>query len=442
MTTLRHTRPIHVIFARLAVIVLAIAALLPGQPTRAAAVPIGVRPAPPLRVRSRPANNPPVANDDNLVAFTNQDYQTLYVLDNDTDPDSGDTINIFSVSSLPQHGQIFRNTYGLDYLPDPGYSGIDTFNYVVEDRPQFTGGLTDTATVTVTVIAPGAVGTTSGPFAVYACLPSPSGCDTSRWKVNPKGGATGVTASGICNGAAGLGVADATLFLSDRVNAFDNGLTLWINGHQFLPKLPMTVTHYSLLSGPVMMAGARVTVRYDGMQNSDTLRTEVILSNTTSLPKTITATLASNLGSNAQTIIFGSSSGDTAFTASDRWLVTSNSASNPSGIIDTHVLFGPGSPAVTASAVYSNTFKCNESPTPNSRGVRADFHLVVPAGTTQRLLFFNQAHDSNAGALADAAVFNVEPVSMLGGLTNAELAQVVNWNLGPISRLYLPLVQR
>jgi hypothetical protein len=442
MSPLRLARSIRLKLSRLGVMLLALAVLLPGQPIRAATALAGARPAPPLRVRSRPANNPPVANDDNLVAFAGEDYQTLYVLDNDTDPDSGDTINIFSVSSLPQHGQIFRNTYDLDYLPDPGFSGIDTFKYVVEDRPQFTGGLTDTATVTVTVVAQGATGLASSRFAVYACIPGPSGCDTSRWTVSPKSGATGDTASGSCNGAAGLGVADATLFLSDRVNAFDTGLTLWINGQQLTPRLPMTVTRHSLVSGPVTMAGVKVTVHYDGLVGSDTLRTQVAFANTSGLPKTITATLASNLGSNAQTIIFGSSSGDTAFTAADRWLVTSNSASNPSGIIDTHVLFGPGSPAVTAGAVYTNTFKCNESPTPNSRGVRGDFHLVVPVGKTQRLLFFNQAHDSNAGALADAAVFNSEPFSMLGGLTNPELAEVVNWNLAPISRLYLPLVER
>ena len=187
--------------------------------------------------------------------------------------------------------------------------------------------------------------------------------------------------------------------------------------------------------------GTRVTVHYDGLIGSDTLRTDVSFGNPTASTMNFTVTLASNVGSNAATVIDGSSTNDTNFTTADRWLVTSKSGGAPFKLVDTHVLFGPGSPLVHPSAVYTTTFKCGETP-PNSQGVRADFSMSVPPHATRRLLFFNQIHQTSAAALTDAAIFNAEPVGLLAGLTNGELAQVVNWKLSPISYLYLSLVRR
>ena len=440
--------------ARLGAVLLASAVLLPGAPTpiHAAAVLMHARPAPRPSVPAEPAaNHAPVGQDDNLVAFADQDYQRLYVLANDSDPDAGDVLYIWGINyPQPRHGDIFRifdsqgNGISLDYKPNPGFSGTEHFTYILEDRPTTLGGqpggLTDTVSVTVTVVPAGQTGTTSSPFAVYSCLPSPSGCDTSLWTVNPNSGATGNTSSGACNGAPGLGIQDAEGYNFVAARAFDTGLTLWINNAQLTPRLPMTVTHYSLVSGPVTMSGVRVTVHYDGMIGSDTLRTNVGLANATGSPKTITVTVATNVGSDAQTLVAGTSSGDTLFTAADRWVVTSRNGGPPFALVDTHVLYGPGA-AVPAGAVYNTTFKCGESPTPNSQGVRADFHVTIPANSTRRLLFFNQIHQTSDVALTDAAVFNAEPVGLLAGMTNNELGQVLNWVLVPVLRLFLPLVE-
>jgi len=441
MSIHRFMRLNHPVLARLGAALLALAVLLPGQSLQAAAVPLGASPAPRPHAPAAPAaNHAPVGQDDNLVAFEGQDYQRLWVLNNDSDPDAGDVINIFSVNyPQPRHGDIFRNTYSLDYKPNPGFSGVDHFSYVLEDRPQFTGGLTDTVFVTVTVVTAGSTGTTSSPFAVYSCLSSPAGCDTSLWTVNPNSGATGNTSSGACSGAAGLGISDAEGYDFAATDAFDTGLTFWINGAQLLPRLPMTVTHYSLVSGPMTMSSVRVTVHYDGLIGSDTLRTDVQLGNPTGTPKTITVTLATNVGTDSQTLVTGSSNGDTTFTNADRWVVTGKGIGAPFRLFDTHVLFGPGA-AMTAAAVYNTTFKCGETPTPSSAGVRADFHVTIPANSTRRLLFFNQIHQDSASALDDAAIFDGEPVGLLAGLTNNELGQVLNWNLRPILHVDLPLI--
>ena len=442
MSRYQFARLIRPGLSRLGAVFLALAVLLPGRWLQAA-VPMRSRPAPPRRGRSGPAvNQAPVATDDNLVAFAGEEDQPLLVLANDTDPDAGDVLNIFSVSVLPQHGTItWRALDFLMYAPDPGFTGVDTFKYVVEDRPQFTGGLTDTGSVSVTVVAPGAAGTTSSAFAVNSCLPDVSGCDTSFWRVNPNSGASALSNSGACNGASGLGIQDAYSWNYELDKAFDTGLTLWINGQQLTPRLPMTVTHYSLVSGPVTLSNVRVTVHYDGLVASDTLRTDVILDNESGATRNITVTLASNVGTDGATIIAGSSDGNTNFTTADRWLVTSKSGGAPFKLVDTHVLFGSGA-TITPTAVFTTTFKCNETPTPNGRGVRANFHLSIPTGHIQRLLFFNQIHQTGAAALSDAAIFNAEPVGLLAGLTNDQLHEVVNWQLNDILHLDLPLVVR
>ncbi|HEX9637847.1 MAG TPA: Ig-like domain-containing protein [Acidobacteriota bacterium] len=99
-----------------------------------------------VHVTVNPVNDAPVANDDS--ATTPQDTPvTVDVLGNDSDPE-GDSLAVVSVSD-PPHGTAVNNGDGtVTYTPDPGFFSPpdDSFEYTVSD-----GGLTDTATVTVTV---------------------------------------------------------------------------------------------------------------------------------------------------------------------------------------------------------------------------------------------------------------------------------------------------
>src|SRR5205807_1930550 len=163
--------------------------------------------------------------------------------------------------------------------------------------------------------------------------------------------------------------------------------------------------HHSLASGPVSLSGLRVYLKYYGIASSDTLRTLASFVNVTASAIPVTVTVATNLGTDAFTVIPGTSSGDSTFDTTDRWVVTSDSLSNPSEIVDTHVLFGPGSPPVTPNLAATSVFGCGDlaaqtSPT-DTHGLRSRFVFSVPGNSTKNLLFFNQAHDSNTGALAD-----------------------------------------
>jgi hypothetical protein len=85
---------------------------------------------------------------------------------NDNDSD-GDALSVTSVTN-PPHGSATKNSDGtITYRPDPGFSGMDSYQYTISD-----GVATDSATVTV------AVGETSPPPP-----PPPSGDDCSDMSV-------------------------------------------------------------------------------------------------------------------------------------------------------------------------------------------------------------------------------------------------------------------
>jgi hypothetical protein len=113
------------------------------------------------------ANNPPVANPDSKS--TSEAWPVaVNVLANDTDPD-GDALTLESVTQ-PAHGTAVMSNGGVRYSPAPGFSGSDTFTYVVSD------GKGGTATGTVTMMV------TATPRQMHvADLDGATTVQTSRW---------------------------------------------------------------------------------------------------------------------------------------------------------------------------------------------------------------------------------------------------------------------
>ncbi len=111
-----------------------------------------------VEVTVTPVNDAPTAADDQ-VATPEDEAIEISVLDNDTDLD-GDRLQVRSVSPA-EHGAAAVTADGMkvSYVPDSNYHGLDRFSYIVSD----TDGLTDTASVEVTVVpvndGPEAVGT-------------------------------------------------------------------------------------------------------------------------------------------------------------------------------------------------------------------------------------------------------------------------------------------
>ncbi|MFT7580334.1 MAG: hypothetical protein ACI9MR_002003 [Myxococcota bacterium] len=94
-------------------------------------------------------NDAPTPQDD--VASTTVNTAVLIdVLDNDTDPDRGDGLQLMVLTDTPNHGAIStvydQNQAFIRYTPGDAYTGTDSFEYTVTDKQ----GLPGTATVVVT----------------------------------------------------------------------------------------------------------------------------------------------------------------------------------------------------------------------------------------------------------------------------------------------------
>ena len=107
---------------------------------------VGIGPASDA-VTATPTNTAPTAVDD--TATTDKDTAVdIDVTANDTDPDSGTTLSVTSVTS-PSNGTaaiMSGSTTTVTYTPDTDFNGADSFDYTLSD-----GTDTDTGTVTVLV---------------------------------------------------------------------------------------------------------------------------------------------------------------------------------------------------------------------------------------------------------------------------------------------------
>lgn len=99
-----------------------------------------------VTVTVRNVNDPPVAVDDSIT-MVEGGSQFIAVRDNDSDPDTPlGSLRVVSVSN-PANGTASIELPGVRYTPNANFSGDDTFTYTISD-----GSLSDTATVTVTVL--------------------------------------------------------------------------------------------------------------------------------------------------------------------------------------------------------------------------------------------------------------------------------------------------
>jgi len=93
-----------------------------------------------------PYNYPPVAINDVATLPMNSSI-TIDVLSNDTDPE-GDVLTLSSVGT-PGHGTAAISSGKVLYTPTIGYSGADSFSYIISDG----NGNTTSANVDVTILA-------------------------------------------------------------------------------------------------------------------------------------------------------------------------------------------------------------------------------------------------------------------------------------------------
>ena len=98
------------------------------------------------------SDDPPTAVDDSVTARSGSTV-IIPVTGNDYDPD-GDAIAVSAVGTLKKAGNGTTDVLSatsVAYVPNPGFSGTDSFDYTIVDE----NGGTDTATVNVQLFPPG-----------------------------------------------------------------------------------------------------------------------------------------------------------------------------------------------------------------------------------------------------------------------------------------------
>jgi Ca2+-binding RTX toxin-like protein len=93
-------------------------------------------------------NLPPVAADDSATTTDSQPV-TISVLANDSDADGTLVPSSVAIATAPSQGTVTVNPDGtIQYTPNLGFSGTDSFTYTVADNA---GGISNPATVNLTV---------------------------------------------------------------------------------------------------------------------------------------------------------------------------------------------------------------------------------------------------------------------------------------------------
>ena len=250
------------------------------------------------------------------------------------------------------------------------------------------------------------------------------------WQVQNNGGTGDGTPTGICADVPGLTVADAQ-FSDTQGDAYDSGLTVWIDGAIFVAPDAVDVTGQTLTAGPVTMSSLDVTVEYSAMQDSPTLRTRVLLHNPTGTMVSANFKLMTPYGSDATTVQLAEGTGGDQ----GRWRITADDATTPSDPVNTSVFGGPANPP---GADFLPVFGPNPSSTAANCSTTAGFTLNedirIPPGSTIEWLFYSQLHATIGSAQTDVAAFDLTPEAgspFIAGMTDASLVRTVNWAFFP-----------
>ncbi len=252
---------------------------------------------------------------------------------------------------------------------------------------------------------------------------------STHWDIQQATTTTGAPYTGSAE-AEGIGfsIDDAT-GPDDSGDAYDNAYMIFVNGAVFNPGSTVDLTGTTMTAGPLAMSGLNVTVQFYFDTLAAVARIMVFLNNPTGSPIQASVDIPINFGSDEDTTVEMTSSGDTTVTTADRWVVSSDGG--PSDPVNTTVLYGPNA-SVTPSAYTETVFDDAET-----NGLGATYNVSVPANQTRSLMLFAGLGDITgsgntiAGAIAAAALFNSQntlPAGALSGLSAQQLSEIVNWS--------------
>ena len=167
-----------------------------------------------------------------------------------------------------------------------------------------------------------------------------------------------------------------------------------------------------IVIGPEVEGAVTVTRKIFVSETLGFARYLEVVTNTGSASAQYLVDLSTSLGSDSSTTST-TSSGDAAFTATDRWIVTDDGPLNDPAVA--HVVSGAGGAGPSAAVL-------------NGDQVNYDYALTLAPGETKIVMHFIAQAETSAAATAMAKTLAGLPDAALTGLTDAERQQIVNFD--------------
>lgn len=229
---------------------------------------------------------------------------------------------------------------------------------------------------------------------------------------------------------AGLGLTDATFTVApSKGDSYDGALVMSVDGVAYAdPDGTVDITGTTLTADPAVMSGLNVSAEYYFLTTEPTVRAMWVFTNPTAGPISVNVDVETNYGSDSNTQLLDTSSGDAVMTDADRWIL---SWQGPGPITsDPIIAVARSGPGAALTPTVTNI------PGPGN-GVSADrYALTVPAGMTRRIVVFHQLNNTDTIATAQtrAATFdsdaNMTAAGYWAGLTAPQQAEIVNFAPG------------
>lgn len=231
----------------------------------------------------------------------------------------------------------------------------------------------------------------------------------------------------------GFGVTSGgILTASGRNDAFDGSLMCRVNGTTFVNPAGTvdlsTVTGGKKITTNLQTIGSlQVGETFYASSSKRVMRGICSVTNPTGAPIAVTLLMGTNLGSDNQTFIQASSSGDTTVDASDHWFVSSDANPTFGDPVVAYGRFGAGAQIVPTLVQTPGT----PAPPASNDNLVDQYTFTVPAGGTIGVMQLVSASPDIASATTLAASFNslstLQSAGLLADLSGAAINQIQNY---------------
>jgi len=212
-------------------------------------------------------------------------------------------------------------------------------------------------------------------------------------------------------------------------DAYDGGLVLDIDGTRFpgdLPVKPQGTENggREVVLGPTPLSGLDVTRKIFVPTDDSFARFLEILENPTNNAIAVEVFLETDLGSDSDTELVATSSGDLIFNNLDDWLITDDDFNGDGDPSMVHVVSCPGA-TLEPSILFAEALP---DPVIGDELIEYTFDAIVPANGRIIIMHFASQNEDNAAAAASALHLANLQGSTLSGMTSNELNDVVNFD--------------